>query len=70
MPLDVMVLETDCPFITPEPLSGRNSPLNIPLIAQKIADIKGISVEKVEEVTTQNAIRLFGLDKQTIRIRV
>lgn len=63
MPLDVMVLETDCPFITPEPLSGRNSPLNIPLIAQKIADIKGISVEKVEEVTTQNAIRLFGLDK-------
>ena len=63
MPLDVMVLETDCPFITPEPLSGRNTPLNIPLIAQRIADIKGISVAKVEKVTTQNAIRLFGLDK-------
>lgn len=62
-PLEFIVLETDCPFVTPKPFTGRNTPLNIPNIAQKLADIKRISAEEVEYVTTQNAIRLFGLDK-------
>lgn len=64
-PLDFIILETDCPFVTPKPFTGRNTPLNIPNIAQKLADIKGISVEEVEYVTTQNAIRLFELNMNT-----
>lgn len=60
IPLDFMVLETDCPFVTPNPLAGRNTPVNLPVIAQKLADIKGISREEVEETTTRNAVKLFG----------
>lgn len=60
MPLDVILLETDSPFVTPRPMAGRNTPANIPLIAQKVADIKGIPVEEVEIATTQNAMKLFG----------
>ena len=60
IPLDRILLETDCPFLTPNPLSGRNSPVNIPLIAQMIADLKGIDVSVVEKITTRNAETLFG----------
>lgn len=60
LPLEAILLETDSPFVTPRPLTGRNTPANIPLIAQKLADIRGISVEEVEIATTQNAMKLFG----------
>jgi TatD DNase family protein len=57
-----IVLETDCPYLTPVPKKGeRNEPLNVELVAQKIAQIKEISVEKVAEITTENAQKLFGL---------
>ena len=62
IPLTSIVLETDSPYVMPWGLEGkRNTPLNIPYIAKAVAEIKGIDVSEVEEVTTQNAKRLFGL---------
>ena len=60
MPLESLLLETDAPFLPPVPHRGRrNEPSYIPLIAKKIAEIKGVSLEEVAEVTTKNAIKLF-----------
>ncbi len=60
--LDNVMVETDSPFLTPVPFRGtRNEPSYIPLIAQKIADTLGISVEEVGSVTTRNAVGLFRL---------
>jgi len=57
-----MVLETDCPYLTPVPHKGeRNEPLFVKLVAEKVAKIKEISVEEVAEVTTLNAERLFDI---------
>lgn len=62
IPLTSIVLETDSPYVMPEGLAGkRNTPLNIPYIAKNLAEIKEIDVTEVEEITTQNARRLFGL---------
>ena len=59
-PLEQLVLETDCPYLSPEPYRGkRNSSLNLPLVAQKIAELKGISAEEVIEVTERNARTLL-----------
>lgn len=61
-PLSQIVLETDCPYMSPEPYRGkRNSSLNLPYVAQAIAQIKGITPEEVIEVTGQNARQLLGL---------
>ena len=58
-----IVLETDSPYLTPEPNRGKtNESSNIPYIAEKIAKIKNISLEKVAKITTENAIRVFDLD--------
>ncbi len=58
--LQHLVLETDSPYLAPEPFRGkRNEPSNLKYIAQKVADIKGITVQSLEEVTTQNALELF-----------
>ncbi len=63
VPLDRMVIETDCPYLTPEPHRGkRNSSLYIHYVAEKIAEIKNISVEEVENATYENAKRLFNID--------
>lgn len=65
IPLAMLVLETDSPFLLPEPLKAQrlypNTPANIPIIAQYVANLKGISVEEVAEVTTRNAKKLFNL---------
>ena len=59
-PLSRILLETDSPYLAPEPHRGhRNSSLNIPYIAAEIARLKGISEEEVIETTEQNALRLF-----------
>ena len=58
--LSYVLLETDCPYLTPEPFrKNKNEPMYILIIAKKIAEIKGIDVEKVKEVTTGNALGLF-----------
>ena len=63
IPLDRILLETDSPYLTPVPHRGeRNESKYIPLIAEKIAELKGISLEEVAEVTTANARSLFNLE--------
>lgn len=62
VPLDRIVLETDGPYLAPTPHRGqRNEPSYVPLVAQKLAEVRGLSVEAVAEATTANARRLFGL---------
>lgn len=64
IPLEQMMIETDCPYLSPAPHRGKkNEPANVALIAQAIADIKGLSYSEVARVTTENAIRLFDLSK-------
>lgn len=60
VPLSSIILETDCPWLAPTPLRGqRNEPCFVPIIAQNLARLKGVEVEEVARVTTQNARRLF-----------
>lgn len=62
IPLERILLETDCPYLAPEPYRGkRNSSLYLPQIAQAIADIKGVTYEEVVTQTEQNAKLLFGV---------
>lgn len=62
-PLDRLVLETDCPFLTPVPHRGkRNEPSYVSYVAEEVGKVKGISEEEIAERTTENAERLFGLN--------
>ena len=62
IPIENIVLETDSPYLAPIPFRGkRNSSLNLPLIAQAIADIKKMDVEKVIEITSENTKKLYNL---------
>ena len=61
LPLERILLETDCPYMAPEPHRGtRNDSSNIPYVIAKIAEIKGVTPEDVERVTEDNAYRLFS----------
>ena len=61
-PLSSLVLETDCPYLTPVPFRGkRNSSLHLPLVVEEMARVKGVSTEEVERVTFENACRLYRL---------
>ncbi len=61
-PLDRILIETDCPYLTPPPFEGqRNEPLYVRYIAKKIAEIKNLSYEEIAEITTKNAKRLFKI---------
>ena len=65
VPLERILLETDCPYLAPEPYRGkRNSSLYIPHIAQAIADIKGITYEEVVSQTEKNAKMLFRIPNE------
>lgn len=62
VPKDRMLIETDSPYLSPEPVRGRrNDPRNIKYIAQKVADVKGLSIEEVANVTYQNTKKVFHL---------
>jgi len=62
--LEYLLLETDSPYLSPEPFRGKkNEPNNVIYVAKKIAEIKGINVEEVLLKTTNNAIYQFDLDK-------
>ena len=57
-----IILETDAPFLAPAPYRGkRNEPAYIPIIAEKVAELCGLSIEEVADATTKNALRLFNL---------
>jgi TatD DNase family protein len=61
IPLESILLETDSPYMAPEPHRGtRNDSRNIPFVIAKIADLKGVSPQEVELVTEENAYRLFA----------
>ncbi|HJA92629.1 MAG TPA: TatD family hydrolase [Candidatus Eisenbergiella merdipullorum] len=63
IPMDRILLETDCPYLSPVPYRGeRNSSLNLPFVAQQIAKIKGIEPQEVEEITCRNAKTFFGIE--------
>ena len=60
VPMEAILLETDCPYMAPEPHRGtRNDSSNIPYVVNTIAQIKGISADEVEQITWENAMRLF-----------
>ncbi len=62
IPLEQIMLETDAPYLTPAPNRGkRNEPVYIEHIAAKVAELHNVSVDEVARVTTENAVRLFGL---------
>lgn len=62
VPEDMMLIETDCPYLAPEPYRGkRNEPANVRLIAERIAKIKGKPFDYIAEKTTENAKRLFSI---------
>jgi TatD DNase family protein len=59
-PLDQIMVETDCPYLTPEPYrGGRNEPAYVEYVAREVARVKNISYEEVAKATTKNARRLF-----------
>ncbi|MFJ7640568.1 MULTISPECIES: TatD family hydrolase [unclassified Peribacillus] len=63
VPLDRLLIETDCPYLAPHPFRGkRNEPSYVKLVAEQIADIKQLSVEEVSQATTSNAKKLFGIN--------
>lgn len=62
VPLDRLLLETDSPYLTPHPFRGkRNESAHVRLVAEAAAEIKGLPVEEIARVTTENAIRLLGI---------
>ncbi|MGG0739918.1 TatD family hydrolase [Niallia taxi] len=62
IPLDKLLIETDCPYLAPTPYRGkRNEPSYVKFVAEEIAAIKGISFEEVAAKTTENAKKLFGI---------
>ena len=65
IPLDRLLLETDCPYMAPEPNRGRrNSSLYLPYIAEKVADLRGMDVDEIARVTSENGKRLFEIECQ------
>lgn len=62
VPLDKLLIETDCPYLTPEPFRGRrNEPKYVAYTAEVIAEIKGISIEDLAEATSRNTKNVFGI---------
>lgn len=67
VPLDRIVVETDCPFLPPHPHRGkRNEPSYVRLVAERVAELKGISFDELAAATTANARWLFQLDDGTL----
>ena len=63
VPLNRLLIETDCPYLAPHPYRGkRNEPAYVKLVAEQIADIKQVSVEEVSRITSENAKKIFGIN--------
>ena len=58
-PLERILIETDCPYLTPPPMVGRNEPFYVRYIAERIAKVKNLSFQDLSKITTENAKRLF-----------
>jgi TatD DNase family protein len=60
--MDRLLIETDCPYLTPEPYRGkRNEPSYVKYVAEALAKVKDMTVEKIGEITTNNAKKLFKI---------
>ena len=63
IPLDRIVIETDCPYMSPEPFRGkRNDPGKIYRMAEKLAEIRGLTVEEIHNITLENGKKLYRID--------
>ena len=63
IPIDRIVLETDCPYMSPEPFRGkRNDPGKLYRMAEKLAEIRGLTVEEIHRITVENGKRLYRID--------
>lgn len=63
VPLDRLLIETDAPYLAPHPNRGkRNEPAYVKLVAEKIAELRGITLEEVAEATTKNAIHVYNIE--------
>lgn len=63
VPLDKLLIETDCPYLAPHPYRGkRNEPAYVKLVAEQIAELKGLTFDEVAAATTENARKLFGIN--------
>ncbi len=61
VPISRLLIETDCPFLAPVPKRGkRNEPAYVRYVADRVADLRGVSTEEIAKITTENADRLFG----------
>ena len=62
--MDRLFIETDCPYLTPEPFRGkRNDPSKVIYVAKEIAKLKGISEQEVIDATRKNATKFFGINQ-------
>lgn len=65
VPNDRLLIETDSPYLTPEPVRGtRNTPINVKFVAKKVAEAKGISIEEVAEFTSKNVKELYKISER------
>ncbi|AJK89881.1 TatD family deoxyribonuclease [Lysinibacillus fusiformis] len=63
IPLEHLMIETDAPYLAPHPYRGkRNEPAFVPLVAEEIARLKGLTIEEIAQATTDNAKKFFGID--------
>ena len=68
VPNDRILIETDSPYLAPEPLRGtRNDPRNVKYVAEKVAMAKNLDIEKVAEITSENAMRIFNIKLNKIK---
>ena len=66
VPIDRLLVETDCPFLSPEPKRGkRNEPANVVYTARRIAEIKGLPFKDVARITSENTRNVFGMNMTT-----
>ncbi|MDQ0228630.1 TatD family hydrolase [Metabacillus niabensis] len=64
IPMDFLLIETDCPYLTPHPFRGkRNEPSYVKYVAEQIAELKGLTFEEVAKKTSDNAMKLFGITR-------
>ncbi len=71
LPIDCMLVETDCPYLPPQTFRGRrNEPAYVRHTAERIAEIKGLSIEDVARITTLNAFQLFGIGEADRTTRI
>lgn len=65
VPLDKLLVETDAPFLAPHPNRGkRNEPAYVKLVAEKIAELRGMAFDELAKVTTENAFKLFNIERK------